>query len=314
MLRVPRFYSRNFSIKPLKLQGHLPKGDPNRRPLGVYPVPVVICHGSRTPAAVHACENVEARGGIYLNHPYKIAKASCKPVSKQMMLDNDIPTTKFTLDNEEVMDLKFPIVAKLKRGFGGEGMQLLHSGPEFIEWLKVTEIAQYFWEECFNYRKTLDGHMKTTREYRISCSPLLKGVSVPYIFEGRTQTCSTGEIVSLRKLMRNGDISDEKFGRNLSTGQGYFKREFARSGKYRSGATLDFQEGIDIALKTVEVLGLDYGAVDIMWSSVTGEWSVLEVNTAPSMGDLEKGHSYTLNMWKCAFKAMIETKLLNQNR
>lgn len=46
----------------------------------------------------------------------------------------------------------------------------------------------------------------------------------------------------------------------------------------------EFHPGIcQEALKAVEVLGLDYGAVDIMYNAENNTWAICEVNTSPSV-------------------------------
>jgi glutathione synthase/RimK-type ligase-like ATP-grasp enzyme len=39
----------------------------------------------------------------------------------------------------------------------------------------------------------------------------------------------------------------------------------------------------EAAIRTVEILGLDFGAVDIIWNKKQDRYYVLEVNTAPGL-------------------------------
>ncbi|WP_337892716.1 hypothetical protein, partial [Mesomycoplasma ovipneumoniae] len=65
------------------------------------------------------------------------------------------------------------------------------------------------------------------------------------------------------------------------------------------------------ALKAVEVLGREMGGVDIMRNSVTGEVSVCEVNTAPTLNS----SPYVLERWVKAIQlaSQFDTKIPKWN-
>jgi D-alanine-D-alanine ligase-like ATP-grasp enzyme len=329
-LRTPYLVSKNHSIKPLRLNKDAKKGSPERYPLDRYEYPVAIIHGSRTENAYNRVKQVLKEGGVVLNHPDNIKNASDKVRSKELFDEWEVNSTPWMLAtacfknnrfNSNLMTLKFPIVAKLRKGMGGAGMTLLEDVDALRSWRRKhgnDEVKKYFFEEVFNWGGSLEAHMKHTREYRIGVSPLLVGKHVSYEQayqdeEGNSQIdrfdSRIGEIVALRKIMRNEAVKKGQFGRNLALGNSFFTRTFKRSYSYnKRGIQMNFSDGVELAIKAVKALGLDYGAVDILWSSTTGEWNIIEVNTAPSMGNVEEGHSFTLNQWQQAFKEMINAK------
>lgn len=331
-LKVPFLISKNHSITPLRMQKEK-KQDEKRYPLGRYPFPIAIIHGSRTSNALERVRQAEQGGGIVLNHPDNIRNASDKLTTKRLLVEAGVPTTPFmaaidVLRNDKWaatrMTLNYPVVAKLRTGMGGTGMSLLENIAALRTWkksVKTSDLSKYFFEEVFNWQEgwTVQDHNKYTREYRMGVSPLLNGRSLSYIFpimsdEG-VQTSHqrvelrNGCIVSLRKMMRSEASRNGAFGRNLALGNSYFVREFKKDYTYtKRSVVMEWEEGVQYAQMACETLGLDYGAVDILWSSQTGEWCVVEVNTAPAMGSPEDGQSYTLEQWRQAFRYMIQVK------
>jgi D-alanine-D-alanine ligase-like ATP-grasp enzyme len=333
--RVPYVVSKNHSIKPLRMQRELPATDEGRWPLGKYPFPVAIIHGSRTKNAKERVQQAREAGGIVINPTEAIKNASDKVLSKELFDLAGVPTTPWMLAADMVvsgkwsssrMTLNYPIVAKKRSGMGGDGMALIKDVEELRAWRKTHKnevLAKYFFEEAFNFGEErnwpVQDHNKWTREYRVGVSPLLNGRPLVYEMdvvdaEGNitgTESVShrNGCVVALRKLMRTDASREGAFGRNLALGNSYFVRNFKTDYNFpKRNVIMDWEEGVQICQAAVGCLGLDYGAVDILWSSKTGEWCVVEVNTAPSMGDPSEGHAFTLNQWRQAFRNMIQVK------
>jgi glutathione synthase/RimK-type ligase-like ATP-grasp enzyme len=84
-----------------------------------------------------------------------------------------------------------------------------------------------------------------------------------------------GHIIDVQRKGRNRDVPDEDVNWQVRNhGNGFI---------YMRG-------GVDIpdccrslALAAVESLGLDFGAVDVIWNEHEDRWYVLEVNTAPGL-------------------------------
>jgi glutathione synthase/RimK-type ligase-like ATP-grasp enzyme len=58
-------------------------------------------------------------------------------------------------------------------------------------------------------------------------------------------------------------------------------------------------EALDIAVKAVAALGLDFGAVDVAWNEHYNKCVVFEVNTAPGL------YGHTLDVYVNAIKEML---------
>lgn len=84
-----------------------------------------------------------------------------------------------------------------------------------------------------------------------------------------------GEVIDVQRKARKREVLDENVNwqvRNLEGGFIYA----------REGVELADEARIQ-ALAAVEALGLDFGAVDIIWNERRDEYYVLEVNTAPGL-------------------------------
>lgn len=84
-----------------------------------------------------------------------------------------------------------------------------------------------------------------------------------------------GEVIDIQRKARKLDVPDEEVNwqvRNLEGGFIYA----------REGVELGEEPRLQ-ALAAVESLGLDFGAVDVIWNEREDEYYVLEVNTAPGL-------------------------------
>lgn len=100
-----------------------------------------------------------------------------------------------------------------------------------------------------------------------------------------------GEVIDIQRKARKNEVPDEEVNwqvRNLAGGFIY-----AREG-------VDLPEKAELqALAAVEALGLDFGAVDIIWNELTDTYYVLEVNCAPGLTGT------TLEKYVEAFKGVV---------
>lgn len=100
-----------------------------------------------------------------------------------------------------------------------------------------------------------------------------------------------GNVIDAQRKMRKSDVPDDSVNwkvRNVAGGFIYG----------REGVALR-DEAKALAVKAVEALGLDFGAVDIIWNQRADKYYVLEVNTAPGLTGT------TLESYINAFKEVL---------
>lgn len=301
----PYVISKNPSVEKFRIQKEEKDLD-KKYPLGKFPYRTIVNFGSRTPNCYEKVALV-GKDGVVLNHPDKISNASDKLSCKRRLINAKVPTPKYQLltelslikDAVKGLTLTFPVVAKLRHGSGGKGMEVLKDVKEVIAFIsskKSDELREYFIEEIFQ------PDMKKSYEFRVSVSPLLFMKRMIY----GNFISKLGEIVSLRKLMRQDAVDSGAFGRNIALGNSYFTRTFDRS--FSRGSNKCFiDDAVTIAMEACMACDLDFGAVDMLWDSQTGDWTVLEINTAPSMGD-EDAQGLTAERWRIALRQMVLEK------
>lgn len=101
-----------------------------------------------------------------------------------------------------------------------------------------------------------------------------------------------GQVIDVQRKMRSRDVADEDVNwqvRNHSNGF-IFGRE---------GVELPQSMG-HVCCETVEALGLDFGAVDLIYNERQDKYYVLEVNTAPGLTGT------TLEVYTNAVRALLE--------
>ena len=314
----PHVISKNPSVDQMRIQKEIKKGDAARYPIGRFLFKSIVNFGSRTPNCYEKVALVESTQGVILNHPDIIKNASDKVRCKELLVRHGVPTPKWQTLNEVKISyavnkstgkvagrnvvgltLNFPIVAKLRVGSGGEGMHVVHNKTELCEWhsgLQEEEQKKYFLEEVYQ------PNLKKNYEYRVSVSPLLEAKLMVYKDKFQTRL---GEIIILRKFMGKEGVENESFGRNLKLGNSFFSRKVPRTFQ-RNKKIVSMDAAASIANEACRACGLDFGAVDMIYDSEAGEWTVLEINTAPSMG--REDHTFTLERWKQAVGVMLQEK------
>jgi hypothetical protein len=320
-LYSPYVISRNHSVDKMRIQKDKKKGE-GRFPIGQFEYRSVINFGSRTENCYQKVAAIQDTG-VILNHPNVIKNASDKVTCKERLKEYGVPTPEYQLPKEVKLvgtagitglQLNYPIVAKLRRGSGGEGMSVINDNKELIAWYAETRNQQdYFLEEVFQ------PNMKKNYEYRVSVSPLLANKYVRYEWEetdekgvkhNKSFTSKLGEIISLRKLIRQDAVDEKKFGRNIALGNSYFtrtfERTFQRKRKNSANAHMSIEKAVCIAIEACNACDLDFGAVDMIFDSESNQWTVLEINTAPSMGGEDQ--TLTVNRWIQASRMMLQEK------
>lgn len=151
-----------------------------------------------------------------------------------------------------VEELRYPILAKRVFGFKGKGMEKIDSAKEMAEFLTKNNIRGYYFELYYNF----------AREYRVHCT-------------------QTGAFLRWRKL-RKTDAENRWF---FNSSNCVWVGE--------DNETFDVPVNMkDIDAKCVEAIksvGLDIGAVDVRVQgkgNTTPSFIILEVNSAPSLGEM----------------------------
>lgn len=294
---APTIISRNSSINKFRYNK-----ETKESPLGKYPKRILINIGSRSEYCKTKARQIEKEGGVVLNHPSVIPNASDKVRTKELFNLYKVPTPNYALatDSDLVDSLNLPLVAKLKKGSGGEGMLLLETKDDIEAFYKdyAEKLSLYFIEEVFQ------PIFSKNYEFRVICFPDAIGsplevcdtlllqengislavedqINVNYLYHVPT----TAYIV--RKKIKKDAIDSGEFGRNISSGNGYFTSDIELpklEDKHGYGFNTWLQTKLgEISLAAITALSLDFGAVDIIFDSDTMTFSVLEVNTAFSL-------------------------------
>jgi glutathione synthase/RimK-type ligase-like ATP-grasp enzyme len=304
----PNIVSKNHSVNFLRINREAVQ-DKEKYPLGKFDFRSLINFGSRSKMCEDIALSVENDKGIILNHPKFIQNASNKILAKELMEKRSVPTPKYikeVSDRKGLLALKFPVVAKLITGSGGEGLVLLESIEKYDEWVKTltkTKQREYFVEEVIQPR------MSKNYEYRFSVSPWLIAINTYHDdqevnFDNSPSTAfnNSGCITAMRKFMRSEAVKEGSFGRNISLGNSYFRKVNHLEEK------IPVLMGIEVAMNAVIACGLDFGAVDVIYDSETKQWNVLEVNTAPALMREGEEPGYTANRWQTCLRTILNTK------
>ena len=207
--------------------------------------------------------------GSWVNHPTNVRIASNKLTCFEALSRAGIPVPSFTtnkylaenwLNGENLEDdadgVPCDIVCRHRlQGHSGEGVEII---DRQVRQNSLVETDSDYLNSDF---KTLPS------------APLYVKY-IPKKFEYRVHVLPGGS-TSIRQKLRDTSVDDEHIDwRIRSHGNGFI---FAKSLKYEP-------EGIkEIAEKAVDSLGLEFGAVDIIYNEKRNQMYVLEINTAPGL-------------------------------
>lgn len=182
-----------------------------------------------------------------LNRAPAVATACNKLATFRVLKDAHIPTLDFTTDREEALKWlpDYSVFCHtLLSGHGGSGLKLVLKGEKDLPTAKVY---------TKNFPKTVE-----------SRTHIIKGVSfVHHMY--------------MEKKRINPDRYDD-FG--ITEKPDNYIRTYDNGWIFARNVVED-GHAVELAQKTIEVLHLDYGAVDILRKG--GKWVVGEVNTAPGL-------------------------------
>ena len=264
------FFRENPDFQPFQA-GHAP--------IGRYPFRVHVKFSNRS---------VSNSGSLVINEVEAINSSANKLKTYRKWKGTDVPynicfpATQFivkatTPDGADELDLEmlernlpYPFVAKRILGEKKKGFYKINNDNDLIEFCRTERISNYLFEEYFEF----------TREYRIHVSPWLKSKSMVYGFpsNGKTKViCNKdGVIVMVKKKMKNN--SEETILNRSSNDNVVF------STNYQSEDWM--VEARKLAVKAIELLGLDFGAIDVGYNSSTGEYRFFESNSNPGMDSM----------------------------
>lgn len=183
-----------------------------------------------------------------INHPSKVQVCSNKYKAFEALRDGGVRTPIFTEDFAEAMEwIKNGIVVMGRelKGSGGSGIRF---SDEELE--AVADSA--FWVQ----------YKKKKEEYRV-------------------HVIGDNVVLVQQKCLRT---TDPETGEKIDTSNVDFRVRNLRNGFIFKRYDIDPpQDVLDQARKAITVVGLDFGAVDVIWNSYEKKAYVLEINTAPGL-------------------------------
>ena len=224
-----------------------------------------------------------------LNHPNKVAVATNKLATLSKLKENGVPTVPFT-DDQDIADLWVcdgnKVYARHKLdGHSGEGIEVIQpsnrtfaiqEAQRLLDSAGLEQIADIL---DLEYQSVLD-------EESVPTAPLYT-LGVSNNGEYRVHVFKD-EVILYQKKSRRLIDEDEV---DVPTDEQSDIRNLESGWVYRTG-NLERLERIEhLALDTIKALGLDFGAVDIIMDS-EGAVFVLEVNTAPGLGNTQTKDAY----------------------
>lgn len=202
---------------------------------------------------------VGQRPDLWLNAVPSVERACNKLLAFSRMAEERVPTPFYTID---------PAVARgwLQDGDSVVSRYLLnsHSGKGIV----IDSLDSY---DIFLHRERAPlyvKYFKKKHEYRV------------HVFNGKVID------VQQKRKRRESDVNYQV--RNHANGWVYCREDVSPPA-----------EALDIAVKAVAALGLDFGAVDVAWNEHYNKCVVFEVNTAPGL------FGHTLDIYVDAIKEML---------
>lgn len=196
------------------------------------------------------------------NDPEAVAVASNKLLTLQRLQEEDVSTVEFTADKNIAEFWPKAFVRSKLTGHSGEGIEVATIGNIAVP---STPVRLLRLQDAPLYTRGVENH----GEYRV------------HVFDG--------EVILYQKKSRRVDEDG-----NVVTAEGAEAdvRNLASNWVYRTGNLKRLERIETLAIDAVLALGLDFGAVDII-KDADGNVMVLEINTAPGLGNTETLQAYT---------------------
>lgn len=225
-----------------------------------------------------------------LNKPEAVAVAANKLRTLQLLTESGVPTVPWTTmksDAEFWANTLNKVYARhVLDGHSGEGIEVIQPN-ENLEAGRMQDIANELYELG---RNALAESVEAQIELTISEVPdaPLYTLGVENHGEYRVHVFD-GEVILYQKKSRRVDDDGNVI---TADGEEADVRNLASNWIYRTGNLNRLERVEELALNAVASLGLDFGAVDIIMDE-NGEVYVLEINTAPGLGNEDSLASYT---------------------
>jgi glutathione synthase/RimK-type ligase-like ATP-grasp enzyme len=223
-------------------------------------------------------------GATILNHPTDVAVASNKLRTFQVLQAEAVPTVPWTEDQTDAQDWldqgRKVYSRAVLNGHSGEGITVHHPNNEARQLTTIAELFQ-------RHGDVRLGELLTSINPPLPQAPLYT-MGINNHGEYRVHVFA-GEVILYQKKSRRVDEDG-----NVVTPEGEEAdvRNLASNWVYRTGNLRRTERIESLALDAVQALNLDFGAVDII-KDENGDVFVLEVNTAPGLGNTETLEAYT---------------------
>jgi glutathione synthase/RimK-type ligase-like ATP-grasp enzyme len=230
--------------------------------LPLNPFRSIIRFGSTTSKEMYELGKFTSRQKIKveLNSIKAIGNSSNKVRMKECFDKENVNTCKWwTKLPDNLEELSFPIIAKLRNGSRGKGMEMLKTASQLQLFINSKNISHYIFEEYFS----------GIREYRIHVNK-----------NGCFYTC--------RKMIKSDTPDDKKWFKNDSNCVWYLESN------ENFDKPLNWNNIVKECVKALNAVGLDFGACDVRVQSGTDrennirqnpDFKIIEINSAPSFGE-----------------------------
>jgi len=228
-------------------------------------------------------------GEKILNHPVSVGIAANKLATLEALAECDVPHVPYTTDVDVAAGWAqdgYKVYARHKlNGHSGDGIEVV-AGEITEENNRLASISSELREMGYHTQADIVLEAIEVDAPDMPDAPLYTR-GVPNCGEYRVHVFN-GEVILYQKKSRrvdeDGEVDipedDEQDVRNLETGW-----------VYRTGNLTRLERIERLAIEAIEALGLDFGAVDII-KDHNGDVYVLEINTAPGLGNEETLAAY----------------------
>jgi glutathione synthase/RimK-type ligase-like ATP-grasp enzyme len=199
--------------------------------------------------------------GISINSINAVRSSSNKLTMKKMFSDAGINSPEYyyreelsNLTEAGLEELSFPILAKKTFRSRGQGMIKINNIETLLSFLESTPVSKsnpYYFERYYNY----------AREYRLHVSSL--------------ENC----FYACRKMLKSEIPKEDRWFRNDSNSI------WVLEDNPLFNIPETWEEIKDECIRALDVIGLDIAAMDVIVSK-SGEFKILESNSAPSFGTI----------------------------
>jgi len=236
-------------------------------------------------------------GVLMLNAPESVAVTANKLDTLLQLRANEVPTLRFTTDREEAEQLlaggNTIFVRNKLNGHSGEGIEVVKPTRQQADpRLPMLErVIQELIESGYDYLAE-----QVTEEMEDIVVPPPVGLNNAPLYtvgidnrgEYRVHVVA-GEVILYQKKSRRVDIDGVA---EVAEGVDADVRNLETNWIYRTGNLKKLERVEELAVNAIEALNLDFGAVDIIMDD-EGDIFVLEVNSAPGLGNADSLEAYT---------------------